>query len=85
MWIYLGFLTLQVSDVIKYYAQCLILCVQFILALGNRPKGEVGLYVTTFAVYAVLSAYLIFCSIFLTVKAFGVCHDRHSHLVVLKL
>ncbi|KAG8923114.1 Chitin synthase, class 2, partial [Tulasnella sp. 408] len=43
----------------------------FILALGNRPKGEVPLYVATFAVYAVLSAYLIFCSIYLTVKAFS--------------
>ncbi|KAG8983152.1 Chitin synthase, class 2, partial [Tulasnella sp. 427] len=46
------------------------LTLQFILALGNRPKGEVFLYVTTFCVYAVLSFYLIFCSVFLTVKAF---------------
>lgn len=47
------------------------LTLQFVLALGNRPKGEVALYVATFCVYAVLSAYLIFCSIYLTVKAFS--------------
>ncbi|KAG8980226.1 Chitin synthase, class 2 [Tulasnella sp. JGI-2019a] len=46
------------------------LTLQFILALGNRPKGEVPLYVITFVVYAVISVYMIFCSIFLTVKAF---------------
>ncbi|KAG8855624.1 Chitin synthase, class 2 [Tulasnella sp. 330] len=47
------------------------LTLQFVLALGNRPKGEVPLYIATFCVYALLSAYMVFCSIFLTVKAFS--------------
>lgn len=50
------------------------LTLQFVLALGNRPKGEVALYVTTFVVYAITSAYLIFASVFLTVKAFASIH-----------
>ncbi|KAG8965037.1 Chitin synthase, class 2 [Tulasnella sp. 419] len=54
------------------------LVLQFVLALGNRPKGEVVLYVTTFAVYAVLAAYLIFCSIYLTVKSFGQVSFEHA-------
>lgn len=40
------------------------------LALGNRPKGEKGLYLITLWVYAFLSLYLIVCSIVLTVKSF---------------
>ena len=44
---------------------------QFILALGNRPKGEVWSYVFSFVVFAILGYYLMFCAIWLTVKAFG--------------
>lgn len=40
------------------------------LALGNRPKGERGLYLITLWVYAVLAAYLIVCSVILSVQAF---------------
>ncbi|PPQ72193.1 hypothetical protein CVT26_006924 [Gymnopilus dilepis] len=43
---------------------------QFILALGNRPKGERIPYAITFWVYAFLGAYLITCSIWLTVLSF---------------
>ena len=43
---------------------------QFILALGNRPKGEKFSYTLSFCVFALLSAYLILCSVWLTVKAF---------------
>jgi chitin synthase len=43
---------------------------QFVLALGNRPKGEKGLYLVTLWVYAVLSVYLIVCSVILSIRAF---------------
>lgn len=43
---------------------------QFVLALGNRPKGERGLYLVTLWVYAALATYLIVCSVILSVKAF---------------
>ncbi|ORX38479.1 chitin synthase-domain-containing protein [Kockovaella imperatae] len=48
----------------------LFLLLQFILALGNRPKGEKGLYLLTFWVYAVLAGYMIVCSVILSIKAF---------------
>lgn len=61
------------------------LTLQFVLALGNRPKGEVPLYVATFVVYAILSAYLFFCSIFLTVKAFSAISFVNAPTVGMKI
>ncbi|KAF8231892.1 glycosyltransferase family 2 protein [Tricholoma matsutake] len=46
------------------------LALQFILALGNRPKGERMAYSVTLWVYAVLALYLLVCSFWLTIKAF---------------
>lgn len=64
------------------------LMLQFVLALGNRPKGEKGLYILTLWVYAVLAVYLIVCSVILSVKAFQSALDvegnvgvRLAHLV----
>jgi chitin synthase len=47
------------------------LALQFVLALGNRPKGERMAYVITLWVYAFLALYLLVCSWALTVKAFA--------------
>ncbi|PPR06579.1 hypothetical protein CVT24_001760 [Panaeolus cyanescens] len=46
------------------------LALQFVLALGNRPKGERIPYAITLWVYAVLAVYLLVCSFWLTVKSF---------------
>ncbi|EKM80319.1 hypothetical protein AGABI1DRAFT_113517 [Agaricus bisporus var. burnettii JB137-S8] len=46
------------------------LALQFILALGNRPKGERMAYVATLWVYGFLAVYLLVCSFALTIKAF---------------
>ncbi|KGB79519.2 chitin synthase [Cryptococcus deuterogattii R265] len=55
------------------------LMLQLVLALGNRPKGEKGLYILTLWVYAFLSLYLIVCSIILSVVAFkGALRDGES-------
>ncbi|KAK1224389.1 hypothetical protein PQX77_012685 [Marasmius sp. AFHP31] len=58
-WVNLGFKWLYLT----------FLALQFILALGNRPKGERGAYAATLWVYAVLSLYLLICSFWLTIKA----------------
>lgn len=42
------------------------LVLQFVLALGNRPKGERTAYTVTLWIYALLSAYLLTCSLWLT-------------------
>ncbi|KAJ7904483.1 glycosyltransferase family 2 protein [Mycena olivaceomarginata] len=47
------------------------LALQFVLALGNRPKGERFAYTATLWVYAFLALYLLVCSFWLTGKAFG--------------
>jgi len=47
------------------------LALQFVLALGNRPKGEQTTYVICFIIFAVLSYYLFFCALLLTVRAFS--------------
>ncbi|RDX53649.1 chitin synthase [Lentinus brumalis] len=46
------------------------LALQFVLALGNRPKGERATYNITLWVYGVLAVYLLICSFWLTVVAF---------------
>ncbi|KAL5508261.1 CHS1_1 [Sanghuangporus vaninii] len=46
------------------------LALQFVLALGNRPKGERMAYTITLWVYAILSLYLIVCAFWLTINAF---------------
>ncbi|OJT09060.1 Chitin synthase 1 [Trametes pubescens] len=43
---------------------------QFVLALGNRPKGERATYNVTLWVYGILAVYLLICSWALTIKAF---------------
>jgi len=60
-WINLAFRLIYIS----------FLALQFVLALGNRPKGERLAYNVTLWVYAILSVYLIVCSFFLTVKSFS--------------
>ncbi|KAJ7638777.1 glycosyltransferase family 2 protein [Roridomyces roridus] len=47
------------------------LALQFVLALGNRPKGERAAYSITLWVYAFLALYLLVCSFWLTGKAFA--------------
>lgn len=44
---------------------------QFILALGNRPKGERAAYAITLWVYAFISLYLLVCSFWLAGTAFA--------------
>lgn len=46
------------------------LAMQFILALGSRPKGEKGLYITTFVVYGLMSIYLMVCAVWLMIVSF---------------
>ncbi|KDQ64296.1 glycosyltransferase family 2 protein [Jaapia argillacea MUCL 33604] len=47
------------------------LALQFVLALGNRPKGERMAYAITLWVYAFLALYLLVCSFWLTIIAFS--------------
>ena len=57
------------NQVLKYLYLGFVL-LQFILALGNRPKGSKWTYVTSFCVFAGIQLYLIILSLYLVVKAF---------------
>jgi len=52
------------------------LALQFVLALGNRPKGERAAYSITLWVYAFLSLYLLVCSFWLTGRAFAAIPEQ---------
>ncbi|KAL7939797.1 glycosyltransferase family 2 protein [Trichoderma chlorosporum] len=44
---------------------------QFILALGNRPKGSKFTYIASFMVFALVQGYILVLSVFLVVQAFN--------------
>jgi chitin synthase len=46
------------------------LLLQFILALGNRPKGSRYTYIFSFVVFSLIQLYLIVLSVYLVVQAF---------------
>ncbi|KAI9845200.1 MAG: Chitin synthase, class 2 [Thelocarpon superellum] len=58
-----------VNTILKYiYLAFLVL--QFVLALGNRPKGSRWTYIISFIVFGLIQLYLIVLSMFLVVRAF---------------
>ncbi|KAF2215957.1 glycosyltransferase family 2 protein [Cercospora zeae-maydis SCOH1-5] len=53
------------------YIYLAFLLLQFILALGNRPKGSRWTYIVSFSVYAIIQLYIIVDSFYLVFHAFG--------------
>jgi len=56
-----------INTVLKYLYIAFVL-VQFILALGNRPKGSRITYIMSFIVFGVINAYIIVLSMYLAVQ-----------------
>jgi len=65
-----------INTLLKYlYLGCLIL--QFVLALGNRPKGSRYTYITSFMIFSFIQLYVIVLSLYLVVRAFvGTSFDK---------
>ncbi|GBE80048.1 Chitin synthase 1 [Sparassis crispa] len=61
--------TYWINDIFKWIYLA-FLALQFVLALGNRPKGERVTYVATFWVFAFMAVYLLVCAFWLTIRAF---------------
>ena len=57
-----------IINTILKYLYLAFLIVQFILALGNRPKGSRITYILSFVVFGVINAYLIVLSMYLAVR-----------------
>lgn len=56
-----------INTILKYLYLAFLL-VQFILALGNRPKGSKITYMLSFIVFGVINAYLIVLSMYLAIR-----------------
>jgi chitin synthase len=53
--------------VVLRYACVLIICVQFILSMGNRPQGSPRMYFTSMVIYSIIMAYTTFCALYIVV------------------
>lgn len=65
----------SVLSVVFYWLYGICLVSTFILSLGNKPKSTEWFYVATCTFFAVLMIYMIFCSIFMSVKSFQTILD----------
>lgn len=59
-----------VNTIVKY-AYLGFLLLQFILALGNRPKGSRFSYLASFIVFGVIQIYVVIDALYLVVRAFS--------------
>jgi len=59
-----------IINTILQYLYLAFLLLQFILALGNRPKGSKVAYIMSFALFALIQLYVIVLSMYLVVRAF---------------
>jgi chitin synthase len=50
------------------YIAVLLICLQFILSMGNRPQGAKRLYMGTMITYAVIMAYTTFAALYIVIK-----------------
>lgn len=60
----------NVLCVVFYWLYGVCIASTFILSLGNKPKTTEWFYVVTCVFFAVLMVYMLFCSIFMSVKSF---------------
>jgi len=58
-------------NAVLQYAYLAFVILQFILALGNRPKGSKYTYITSFIVFAIIQLYVLILSAYLVVQAFS--------------
>lgn len=59
-----------VNTIVKY-AYLGFLLLQFILALGNRPKGSKFSYLASFVVFGIIQIYVVVDALYLVVRAFS--------------
>ncbi|KIV85968.1 chitin synthase 1 [Exophiala sideris] len=54
--------------VVMRYVCVLLICLQFILSLGNRPQGAKKLFLGTMVTYSIIMAYTTFASLYIVIK-----------------
>ncbi|KAK0728451.1 chitin synthase 1 [Lasiosphaeria miniovina] len=60
-----------IFNAVLIYLYLAFVILQFILALGNRPKGSKYTYITSFIVFSLIQTYILILSGYLVVKAFS--------------
>ncbi|KAJ0422590.1 chitin synthase-domain-containing protein [Aspergillus carlsbadensis] len=53
--------------VVLRYACVMVMCLQFIFSMGNRPQGAKKLYLSSMIVYSIIMIYTAFCTLYLIV------------------
>ncbi|KAJ5681643.1 Chitin synthase A [Penicillium maclennaniae] len=53
--------------IVLRYAIVLVMCLQFVISLGNRPQGAKNLYLAGIIIYAIVMFYTVFCALYLVV------------------
>lgn len=54
--------------IILRYVCVLVICLQFILSLGNRPQGAKKLFFGTMVTYSIIMAYTTFAALYIVIK-----------------
>ncbi|THC99210.1 hypothetical protein EYZ11_001298 [Aspergillus tanneri] len=62
------------------YACVVIMCLQFIISMGNRPQGAKKLYLSGIIVYCVIMVYTAFCTIYLIVLELMAKAGANTHI-----
>lgn len=68
--------------IVLRYACILVMCMQFILSMGNRPQGAKKLYMSGMIVYSIIMVYTAFCTIYLVVLELMARAGAHSRVQV---
>jgi chitin synthase len=71
----------HVNSMLRYVYLAFVI-LQFILALGNRPKGSRWTYIASFSIFGIIQLYLIVLSFYLLVRALsgGALLEGFNHL-----
>ncbi|KAI9486061.1 MAG: chitin synthase 1 [Benjaminiella poitrasii] len=57
----------NVVHIVLNYIYCLLIIIQFMLALGNRPQGSKFAYTASMVFFALLMGYMLFATLWITV------------------
>ena len=60
-----------ILNTVLQYMYLAVVLLQFILALGNRPKGSRWSYICSFVFFAIVQVYIIADSVYLVINAFA--------------
>lgn len=58
----------KVIFIILRYSCVLLICMQFILSMGNRPQGAKRMFLSSMVVYGIIMAYTTFAALYIVIK-----------------